>query len=255
MDRGLADIGENMIRILVVEDHEVIRDALAALLAGMSGMEVIGTASGIRDALPLLERHDPDVVLADLSLGDGSGLELVRVVRRAHLSGRVVILTAFGDAFAATEALADGAAGYALKSQPAAEIVEAIRAVGAGGRYVAPQMAAKLPVQPGDGGTPLEGQRRGTGIAALSRREHEVFLQVIEGHSTKEIAHRLCISRKTVETHRFRIHQKLAIRTDADLIRFAVAHGIPVTPRVPPAEDGVDGVGSRPAPHLDIGVV
>jgi two-component system, NarL family, invasion response regulator UvrY len=236
-----------MIRVLVVEDHEVIRDALAALLAASTGMQVVGTASSIRDATPLLDRHDPDVVLADLSLADGSGMELVRVVRRAGLNSRVVILTGFGDAFAAAEALSYGVAGYAVKSQSAAEIVEAIRAVGAGGHYVAPQMTAKMPGRPSDVDVPSKASSRGKSLAALSRREHEVFLQVVEGYSVNEIARRLHISRKTVETHRSRIHHKLSLRTDADLIRFAVAYGIAVAPRVLSDDEALDGARNPPA--------
>jgi DNA-binding NarL/FixJ family response regulator len=240
---------ENMIRILVVEDHEVVRDALAGLLGQTPGMQVVGVASSIRDALPLLELHDPDIVLADLSLGDGSGLELVKVIQRAQLKGSVVILTGFGDAFAATEALAHGAAGYALKSQPAAEILDAIRIVGTSGRYVAPEMAAKLSERLGVEDDASNVQKWGQGLGSLSHREHEVFLQFVEGHATKEIAQRLHISPKTVESHRFKINRKLAIRTYADLIRFAVAHGIPVAPSVLPEKGAVNGVNSPPGLH------
>jgi DNA-binding NarL/FixJ family response regulator len=218
-----------MIRVLIVEDHEVVRDALAALLRESPGMEVVGVASSVRDALPLLGRRNPDVVLADLSLGDGSGIELVSAIRRAGLQGRVLVITGFGDAFAATEALGCGAAGYALKSQSSAEVLEAIRIVALGRQYVAPQVAAKLSLRPtGNGAIRVE---LSGGLESLSRREHEVFHQLVEGYTLKEIARRLCISKKTVETHRWRINQKLALRTASDVIRYAVAHGIPVAPR------------------------
>ena len=219
-----------MIRILVVEDHELVRDAVAALLRETPDIDVVGVASSIRDALPLLDRHNPDVVLADLSLEDGSGMELVRALRRDKRKGRVVIMTGFVDLFAAAEAIADGAAGYLLKAQSSRELVEAIRAVAAGRSYVAPAIAARLSER--QGGLERARPDRRTGLSSLSPREHEVFLQVVAGHRSKDIAQRLCISEKTVETHRTNMNRKLAVRTTADLIRYAVARGISVAPRV-----------------------
>ena len=220
-----------MTRVLVVEDHEVVRDALAGLLRDTPDIEVAGVASSIREAIPLLARATPDVVLADLSLGDGNGTELVRALRRARLKGRVVIITGFSDQFAVAEALAAGVAGYVLKSQTAEEMLDAIRAVALGRQYIAPVVEARLTGRLvwGDerGGDREEGQ----GIERLSRREIEIFRLVVSGCSSKEVARRLCISVKTVETHRTNMNRKLAVRTTADLVRFAVAHGITVAPR------------------------
>jgi len=220
-----------MIRILVVEDHELVRNALAALLAEAPGMEVVGVASTLEDAKRLLERHGPDVVLADLSLGDGSALDLVRWVQRARLNARIVVITGFNYTFAAVEALADGAMGYVLKAQPTKDLLAAIRTVANGHSYVAPEVAAKLPY-PSAGGRSLR-VRGSRGLEALSRREREIFRQMVEGYASAEIAHRLCISPRTVDTHRANMNRKLAVRTTADLVRFAVAHGIVVAPRAP----------------------
>jgi DNA-binding NarL/FixJ family response regulator len=230
-----------MTRVLVVEDHEVVRDALAGLLRSTPDIEVAGVASSIREAIPLLARATPDVVLADLSLGDGNGTELVRALRRARLKGRVVIITGFSDQFAVAEALAAGVAGYVLKSQTAEEMIDAIRAVAVGRQYIAPVVEARLTgrlVWGEDRGDRDEGQ----GIERLSRREIEIFRLVVSGCSSKEVARRLCISVKTVETHRTNMNRKLAVRTTADLVRFAVAHGITVAPR---ALAG-DGAEARP---------
>jgi two-component system response regulator NreC len=228
-----------MIRVLVVEDQEIVRDALAALLGETPGIEVVGVASGVGHALPLLDRHNPDIVLADLSLGDGSATELVQAVRRSRLKGRVVIITGFSDTFAAAESLAGGAAGYVLKSQSWAEVLEAIRAVALGRRYVAPNVAAKL-LTASSRETAIR-VNQASGLESLSQREHEIFRQVLQGHTTKEIAGRLFISPKTVESHRTHINRKLAVRTTADLIRFAVAHGIVVAPRPIAAHPAVGG--------------
>jgi DNA-binding NarL/FixJ family response regulator len=227
------------IRVLVVEDHEIVRDALAALLRQTPGIQVVGAASGLRDAIPLLASHDPDIVLADLSLGDGSATELVGAVRRARLKGRIVIITGFSDAFAAVQALAGGAAGYVLKSQSSAEILKAIRTVALGQSYIAPQVAAKLATT--SGGETSISVELGKGLDSLR--------QVLEGYATKDIARRLFISPKTVETHRTHINRKLAVRTTADLVRFAVAHGLAVAPRSIAEQRPVGEAGSLEALH------
>jgi DNA-binding NarL/FixJ family response regulator len=229
-----------MIRIAVVEDHEIVRDALANLLADTPDMEVVAVASSLRDALPLLAKIRPKVVLADLALEDGSGLELVRALRRERRKvGHVLILTGLRDAYSATEALAGGAAGYVLKSQSSSDLLLAIRTVATGASYVAPEIAAKLAAQQG---APKPGADAPpdppTGLGALSHREHEVFRQVVWGYSTKDIARRLSISVKTVETHRTNMNRKLNVRTTADVIRLAMAHGIAVAPSVSSKEVG-----------------
>lgn len=224
-----------MIRILVVEDHELVRDALAGLLAEAPGMEVVGVASTLGEAKQLVEHHGPDVVLADLSLGDGSALDLVRWVRQSRLDARIVVITGFSNTFAAVEALSDGAMGYVLKAQSTADLLVAIRTVASGRSYVAPEVAAKLPHAPA-GGRSMR-VRRSHGLEALSHREREIFRHAVDGYATAEIARRLSISPKTVEFHRTNINRKLAVRTTADLVRFAVAHGILLAPRAPDAPE------------------
>lgn len=219
-----------MIRVLVVDDHDIVRDALASLLGDVSDFQVVGVASSIRDALPLLDSARPDIVLADLSLGDGSAVELVRALRRGRLKGRVIVITGFSDEFAAAEALTAGATGYVLKSQPTVELLEAIRTVADGRKYVAPALERRLALRSiaGDGSSSSNGA---VGLERLSPREVEVFRLVVAGSSSKDVARRLCISVKTVETHRTNMNRKLAVRTTADLVRFAAAHGIAVAPR------------------------
>jgi len=214
-----------MTRILIVDDHEMVRDAMAELLASFPGHEVVGVASSLRSAGPLMETLQPDVVVADLSLEDGSGTELLRVARQAKLKTRILIMTSFRDAFAATEAMKAGVAGYVLKAQPTRDLISAIAVVMAGERYVSPAVSVRTPDGPLVKATP--------GVGDLSRRESEIFRMVVGGLSSKEIAQRLCISVKTVETHRSNIYRKVAVRRTADLIRFAVAQGISVAPIQP----------------------
>jgi DNA-binding NarL/FixJ family response regulator len=210
--------------IVIVDDHPVVRDALASFLGTKPGLRVMGVTASIRDTLTLLQRLVPDLRLVDLSLEDGSGFELARVVRRERMKTRVLIMTGFRDAFAGTEALATGVAGYFLKEQPTADLFQAIDTVVAGETYLSPLIAARMRSD-----TP----RRANDelLERLSRREREIFRLVLAGNGSKEIAGRLFISVKTVETHRTNVNKKLGVRTTANLIRFAAAHGLEISPR------------------------
>jgi DNA-binding NarL/FixJ family response regulator len=199
----------------------MVRDALVSLLGSMAGYEVVGAAGSVRDASVILEREHPDVALVDLSLEDGSGTELVRTIRQARLRTRVLIMSGFRDEFAAVDALKAGVAGYVLKTRPTSELMEAIQKVMAGERYVSPAIGSDILSR---------SQETGASLADLSRRESEVFRLVVSGSSSKQISQRLCISLKTVETHRSNINRKLSVSRPSDLVRFAVAKGIVVAP-------------------------
>src|SRR4051812_41039422 len=134
----------DMRRILVVEDHEIVRDALTGMLRNAHYVQVVGAASGIRDGLPMLRELAPDIVLADLMLEDGSATEFIKCVRRDRLRARVIVLTGLRDVFTANEALGAGAMGYVLKTQPTSELLLAIETVANGRRYIAPTIAATL---------------------------------------------------------------------------------------------------------------
>ena len=213
-----------MTRVLVVEDHLIVQEALISLLRTRADLQVIGAAASIRDTIPLLDHAGVDVLLLDLSLEDGSGLELARTLYKARSRTRVLVMTGFGDAFAAKEAMAAGVAGYLLKTQPSADLFGAIDVIRRGGRYVAPTIAAQLrseDLSPKET-SPLE---------SLSRRESEIFRLLVSGTSSRDLARRLFISVKTVETHRTNIARKLGVRTTVDLVRFAAAQGIAIARR------------------------
>jgi DNA-binding NarL/FixJ family response regulator len=212
-------------RILIVDDHPIVRDALAALLGETPELQIVGVTASIRETLPLLERTTPDLLLVDLSLEDGSGIELARALRRSRLKTRVLIITGFRDEFSAAEALSVGVHGYILKEQPTADLLVAIETVARGGRYISPLMASRMRTDASSGSEDRL-------LARLSRREREIFRLVVAGSGSKEIASRLFISVKTVDTHRTNINRKLGVRTTASLIRFAAAHGIAIAPRV-----------------------
>ncbi len=213
-----------MTRILVVEDHLIVREALVTLLGVRPDLQIVGVAASIREAMPLVDQTVPDLLLLDLSLEDGSGIELARKLHRSRSRTRVLVVTGYRDGFAAREALAAGVAGYVLKEQPTADLFAAIDVIRRGGTYVSPTIAAQLR---SDQLSPKEDDP----LASLSNRESEIFRLLVSGNSSKDLSRRLFISVKTVETHRTNIGRKLGVRTSVDLVRFAAAQGIAIAPR------------------------
>jgi DNA-binding NarL/FixJ family response regulator len=213
------------INIAIVEDHPIVRDSLARMISLRETLRVVGTAGNLNDGAALLDRAKPDVVLADLSLEDGSAIELARRAKRERCEARFLIMTGYCNEFSATDAFDAGVSGFILKKQPTADLFTAIERVAAGGVYVSPLLLSAPRRRRSPPDVPLNPLRR------LSRREGEIFRMVVAGGETKEIAGRLLISIKTVETHRTSINRKLGVTSTASLLRFAVAHGIEINPR------------------------
>lgn len=200
-----------------------MRDALVSLLGGRPGLEIVGVAASVRHGWPVLQKTAPDLLLLDLSLEDGSGLEVARMLSRARLKTRVVVMTAFGDEFAAVEALKLGVSGYFMKEQPTSELFAAIDAVAGGKTYMSPTLAGRVSTDPSRAEGPL---------ANLTRREREIFRLAVLGSTSRELAKRLFISVKTVDTHLLNVARKLGVQTTTGLVRFAAAHGISIGPRI-----------------------
>lgn len=213
--------------VVVVEDFELVRDALVRLLKDVPEVGVVGTAASVRDARVQLEKLRPDVLLTELLLDDGSAVELLRVVRRERMNTRVIVVTRLRDSFAATEAISAGADGYVLKSQPSSELFEAIETVLAGRRFVSPAVGNRNLVP---SATPTER----VGLALLSSREIEILRLIASGSTSAEIAQNLSISTKTIDTHRSNMYRKLTLRNQVDLVRFATMHGIGPMPTAAP---------------------
>jgi len=182
---------------------------------------VVGVASTVREGSSLMLDLVPDVVLADLALDDGNASELLRLARRARLPSRILILTGLSDHLAVSEHLREGAAGFVLKAQSIPDLLSAIRIVANGGRYVPPSLSSLAQAPDADTGK----------MDKLSRRENEIFRMVVKGWALKDIASKLFISIKTVESHRTNINRKLGVRTIADLVRLAATQGIAIAPR------------------------
>jgi two-component system NarL family response regulator len=207
------------IRVLLVEDHRMVREALREVLSKVPDLEVVGEAGDARDGLEQARTLAPDVIVLDIRLPDLNGIEVAERLRDAGSSAKIVALSAFSDKRFVTEMLRSGASGYVTKSAAGSELVSAIRAVAGGHGYFSPDIAATLVADVRERSTDVKEQ-------PLARRELEVLRLIAEGERTTEIAAQLNIAVATVEVHRRNISRKLGLKTVAELTRYAIREGI-----------------------------
>jgi len=211
-------------RIILCDDHKIVREGLRALLAKQPGMEVIAEAEDGRSTLELVRNLKPDIVVMDVSMPDLNGIEATRQILAEAPNVRVLALSMHSDRRFVTGMLSAGASGYLLKDCAFEELTRAVRAVLSGQTYLSPGIAGvvvKDYVQriSGQAGPP-------TPPSTLTAREREVLQLLAEGHNTKEIAGLLNVSTKTVETHRTQIMAKLNLRSVAELTKYAIREGL-----------------------------
>jgi DNA-binding NarL/FixJ family response regulator len=212
------------IRIVLVDDHAVLRAGLTALLNAEADMTVVGEAGDGAASLPVIADRQPDVVLLDINMPNMGGLEALGELRKVAPKSRVLILTMHDDQTYLRQALAQGAAGYVLKQAADTELLTAIRTVYHGGAFLHPSHAqALLSPNPIAASGPSSTSED---ISILSERELEVLKLIALGHANKEIAEMLYLSVKTVETYKTRIMEKLNLTSRAALVRFALKHGL-----------------------------
>jgi DNA-binding NarL/FixJ family response regulator len=211
-----------MIRLLLVDDHTLLRKGLRHLLEDCDGITVVGETAEGAEAIRLVEELAPDVALVDLSMPRMDGIELTGELLKLGLPTRVLILTMFSDGQHAVRTLRAGAHGFISKTASVEELVAAIRQVNAGERYLPPDIESDLN---GDAATdsPAGGAR--TPAELLSRREFQVMCSLAGGKTNREIAEELGISVKTVDTHRGHVLKKLQLRNNSDITRFAIRNG------------------------------
>jgi DNA-binding NarL/FixJ family response regulator len=205
------------VRLLLADDHTLVRAGFRALLSGVPDTEIVGEASNGHEALGLIERLDPDIALMDISMPGLNGLEATARVKKERRRTRVVILSMHSDEEYVRKALASGAAGYLLKNASEGELQLAIRAVARGDNWLSPGVSKPVFAAYARD----QEVRRGT-IDALTPRQREVLQLIAEGHSTKDIAQQLALSVKTVETHRAKIMERLGIHTAHRLVTYAI---------------------------------
>lgn len=206
------------VRLFLVDDHPLVREWLAQLLRAEADFEVVGEAEDPAGALEKMERAPPDLAVVDLSLREGSGLDLIKALRTRLPSVQVIVLSMHEELTQVERALRAGAAGYVMKRESTQQIVEAIRRVRAGQIYANAEVLARLAER-------MVGRRKTAALGtvdALSDRELEVFRRMGEGHVTKRIAADLGVSIKTVQEYQARIKEKLGLGDAAELMRAAV---------------------------------
>jgi two-component system response regulator NreC len=206
------------IRIVIADDHSVVRHGLRQLLDSEPGFEVVAEAEDIDGARRYTRGHHPNVLVVDLNMPGGSTLDAIPTIRRESPDTKIVVLTMHHEATYARQALDLGVLGYVLKDAADAELLEAIRRAAAGDTYLNPRLGARVATEPPPG--PPGG---------LSEREVEVLRLIALGHTNAEIAEALYLSVRTVESHRAHIQQKLRLSSRADLVRYALQHGLVAT--------------------------
>jgi two-component system, NarL family, response regulator NreC len=204
-----------VIRIVLADDHAVVRSGLRLLLENEDDLEVVAEARDIDSARRYVRGHHPDVLVLDLNMPGDSGLETIPSIREEFPATQIVVLTGEREPTLAREAIGAGALGYVLKDAAKSELVEAVRAAAAGESFIDPRLSALL------GGEP-----RPRGPDGLSKRETGVLELIALGHTNAEIAEQLYLSVRTVEAHRSHIQLKLQVSTRAELVRYALERGL-----------------------------
>jgi DNA-binding NarL/FixJ family response regulator len=209
------------LRIVLADDHALLRDGLKALIDVQADMEVVGEADNGRAAWQKARKLLPDVVVMDISMPDLNGVQATEMIKRDCPDVRVLALTAYKDKGYLDQLLKVGASGYVLKLSAADELIQAIRMVAAGDVYLDHEIAEKVT----DSYVRKQFLKGGVGRKDLTDREEEVLRLIAQGHSNKEIAAKLNISVKTVESHKSNLMEKLELRSRTEIVRYAVRQG------------------------------
>jgi two-component system response regulator NreC len=205
------------IRIAIVDDHALVRSGLRRLLELEPGFEVVGEGAAAEEAVPLVERLEPDVLILDLQMPGTGGLAAIETIRHASPRTRILVVTMHGDSLHVRSALSAGALGYLVKSAAPAELATAVRAVHANRRHFDPEIAGLVSAMD---------EARSSSALTLSRRELQVLAGLVRGHTNREIADLLGVGVKSVESYRARLRAKLGADTRADLVRIATDAGL-----------------------------
>ncbi len=213
----------NKIRVLIADDHAVVRSGLRQLMGDQPDLEVVGEAGDGREALEKVKTLKPDVIVLDIAMPGVSGLEAAALIREAVPSCQIVVLTMHGKENFVRQVLSSGALAYVLKASPVEDVLAAVRAAHRGEYFLSSKIEAEVV------GAYLDHRREAPAVRGydlLSEREQQIFRLVAEGNSTNQIAEVLCVSPKTVEKHRTNIMKKLGIKDRLDVVKYAVRIGI-----------------------------
>lgn len=208
-----------MIRIVMADDHAIVREGLKRIVGDVAGLQVVGEAADGNEVMQRVRELEFDVLVLDLSMPGRSGMELIKLVKSEKPKLRILVLSMHQETQYAVRAIKSGASGYLTKESAPAQLEQAIRKIAAGGAYISAEVAEQLALgaMPGSEAAPHE---------SLSDREFQVFRLLVEGVSVTDIAHRLNLSVKTVSTHKSNLMQKLGLSNQSELVRYAMKHGL-----------------------------
>ncbi len=207
------------IRVMLVDDHELVRIGIRRLLSDVPGIEVVAEASTGEEAIELVSKFKPNVVLMDVNMPGMGGLEATKRLKRIAPDSKVLVVTVYGDEPYPSLVLQAGAVGYMTKGASVDEMVQAIRSVSYGKRYISPEVAQQLALKhlSDESASPLDD---------LSEREMQVMIMITSGQEVSDIAEQLCLSPKTVNSYRYRIFEKLNIHNDVELTHLAIKYNL-----------------------------
>ncbi|WP_026317892.1 UvrY/SirA/GacA family response regulator transcription factor [Algicola sagamiensis] len=209
-----------MINVFLVDDHELVRTGIKRILEDIRGIKVVGEAETGEDAVRFCRANSPDVVLMDVNMPGGGGLEATRKILRYNPDTKVIMLTIHAEDPLPTKVMQIGAFGYLTKSAAPDEVVHAIRAVNSGQRYITPQIAQQMALNR------VTGKQEDNPFESLSERELQIMLMITSGKKVQDIAEQLNLSSKTVNSYRYRMFEKLGISGDVELTHLAVRYGM-----------------------------
>jgi two-component system response regulator NreC len=213
--RGPARSRDDHVRIVLADDHAVMRRSLRLLLDNEANFDVVAEASNLAAVMEHVHGHVPHVLVLDLGMPNGSSIEAITRLRAQVPDTEIVVLTMEDSPAFAQRALEAGALGFVVKDRADSDLADAVRCASRGEHYLSPPIASRL-----------EALQRSGADARLSARETEVLRLIALGYTNNEIAHKLQLSRRTVETHRNHVHRKLGLKTRAELVRYALQHGL-----------------------------
>jgi DNA-binding NarL/FixJ family response regulator len=211
------------IRVLVADDHAIVREGLGTMLGNQPDMVVVGLAANGRDAIRMVDEYQPDVAIMDISMPELNGIDAISQMLPRHPSIKVIVLSIHETKPYVNRALKAGARGYLLKETAGLEVVEAVRAVYSGERYLSQRISDLLT---DISFRSLDGSKEVSPLEQLSSRESEILQLVAEGKTSQEIGERLSISSKSVDTYRSRLMRKIGVKDVAGLVKFAIQHGV-----------------------------
>lgn len=216
-------MSEKLVRVLIVDDHDIVRAGIRMLLNAQPDMEVIGEASNGKEAIEMAGSMEPDVILMDISMPDTTGIQATRTIKQSNSQVEIVGLTMHAEDRYFFQLLQAGASGYVIKGAAPQQLLDAVRAASRGEAYIHPTLQRRLI---GDYVSKVEGSDPESMLADLTKRELEVLRLIVDGLTSREIAESLVISSNTVERHRQNIMAKLGLHNRAELVRYAISKGL-----------------------------